>query len=362
MSSENLLVESEAHLLLVEDSDDDAYLFRKEIETGLEFAFVDDISLTRVDSLSAAIDTCQEESFDAVFLDLGLPDSNGVETIRQFTDQEFGVAVIVLTGLRDKEISLEAIQHGAQDYLVKGESGAETIVRAMHHAIERKANEQKVHRQRDQMQFFNSILRHDLLNGMQIIQARAQSLSGRLEGDEQEDIEKVANWSDNIVDLTMKTRDILDALTSEEQAELSPVQVGDVVESMAGEIEQMREGVTVEIDCSPDLTAHANDLLDDMLRNLLTNAVEHTKPEPVTIRVRAEQQADSVRVVVEDDGPGVPEGQRERVFERGEKGDSSTGSGFGLYFVSSMVDTYEGDIWVEPAEPGARFVMEIPAA
>lgn len=360
MSPGNALNKSEVHLLLVEDSDDDAFLFRKEIEKGLEYAFVDDIHLTRVDSLAAATKNCEEQSFDAVFLDLGLPDSNGLTTIERFTDHDFGLPVIVLTGLRDNQASLEAIQQGAQDYLVKGDSGPETIVRAMRHAIERKANEQMVRQQRDQIEFFNSILRHDMLNGLQIVQLRAQSLSERLEGDELSDIEDVLTWTENIIDLTEKTRDILDILTSGGQAELKPIPVQEILEETSGEIERMHEGVTVELDCPAEVTVEANEMLEDVLRNLLTNAVEHTKPDPVTIAVRAEEQGETVHLVVEDDGPGIPGGEQDSLFDRGEKGEESTGTGFGLYFVKSMVDIYDGDIRVESANPGARFVVELP--
>lgn len=351
---------SDVHLLLVEDSDDDAFLFRKEIEKGLEYALVDDIRLTRVDSLAAAIDACQEQSFDAVFLDLGLPDSNGLETIERFTDHDFGLPVIVLTGLRDEQTSLAAIQQGAQDYLVKGDSGPETMVRVMRHAIEREANERRVRRQRDQLDFFNSILRHDMLNGLQIIQLRAHSLSDRLESDELSDVEGILTWTENIIDLTEKTRDILDVLTGGEQAELKPIPVRERLEEMSEDIEQIREGVTVELDCPACVTVRANDLLEDVLRNLLTNAVEHTKPDPVTVTVRAEERGETVRLVVEDDGPGIPEAQQDSLFGRGEKGTDSTGTGFGLYFVKSMVDIYSGNVRVESAKPGARFVMELP--
>ena len=360
MTAEYTIDLSEVDLLLVEDNDDDAFLFQKEIEKGLQYAFVDEINLTRVESLSGAVEACTEQSFDVVFLDLGLTDSSGTETIEQFTANDFAVPVIVLTGLRDRQTSLAAIRHGAQDYLVKGDSGPETIVRAMRHAIERQANEQTVRRQRDQMEFFNSILRHDLLNGLQIIQLRAQALSDRLDGEAQADVEDIVSWSDNIVDLTEKTRDIMDTLTSGERAELSAVSLRDVLAGMVDDIEQMRDGVSVKLDCPADITVKANDLLEEVLRNLLTNAVKHTKPQPVTVTVRAEEAAGSVRLVVEDDGPGIPEKQRKKLFERGEKGDGSTGSGFGLYFVKSMVETYNGDIWVESANPGARFVMTFP--
>ena len=360
MSSKSVIGLATADVLLVEDNDDDAFLIEKKIDQGVDSAFVDDIELTRVKSLAAAIETCETESFDAVFLDLGLPDSRGLETIERFTAQEFDLPVVVLTGLQDDRASIEAIQQGAQDYLIKGESTAETIIRAMRHAIERKENQRQIHRQRDQIEFFNSILRHDMLNGMQIIRLTAQGLEPRLDGEEADDIQTIVNWSDNIVELTEKIKDILDAVTSGEQAELHPIRVQSVVARQIEEIEAMRDGVTVDIEIPYEIEVHANDLFADVIRNLLTNAVDHTAPADVTITVTARQTATDVELVIEDDGPGVPEDKQDTLFNRGAKGSGSSGSGLGLFFIETMVDTYDGEIRFEPADPGARFIMTLP--
>jgi len=352
---------SQARVLLVEDNDDDALFMRKDLQQGSGYAFVDSVDITRAETLSEAIDACREQSFDAVFLDLGLPDSSGVDTVSRFAAQEFEVPIIVLTGLNDSKTALSAIKNGAQNYLVKGESTPEAMVRTMRHAIERKKNEEKVRRQRDQMAFFNSLLRHDMLNGMEVIQTYSRMLAADLEGEQGERAETVVNWSDNIVDLTEKIRDTLDTLTSEESAELVPVVVAEAIEEAATEIEEMRDGVTVETACPPELAVLADDLVVDVLRNLLVNAVKHTKPDPVHIAVTATDRGDTVRVVVADDGPGIPPNERARIFERGEQDDASSGSGFGLYFVGSMVEAYNGTISVEDNDPGARFVLDLPA-
>jgi len=360
MTGEHMIGVSEATVLLVEDSDDDAFLIEKKIKDGAASAFVDDISVTRVDTLAAAVERCSSRSFDAVLLDLGLPDSRGIETIERFTDHRFDLPIVVLTGLQDDKTSIEAIQQGAQDYLIKGESTAETIIRAVRHAIERKENQRALRRQRDQIEFFNSVLRHDMLNGMQIIQLRARALDERLSGEEKADIEQIVNWSDNIVELTEKIKEVLDAVASSEQAELSRLRLQTVIEAQVDEIEAMRDGVTVDTDCPYGIEVRANDLFADVVRNLLTNAVEHTRPEPVTIEVTARRTESEIEITIEDDGPGVPAGKEETLFDRGEKGSGSTGNGLGLFFVESMVDTYNGDIRYEQAQSGARFVMTVP--
>jgi len=215
-------------------------------------------------------------------------------------------------------------------------------------------------RHEEQMEFFNSILRHDIFNGMNVIEARAERLSDTLTGTEATYVETILDWSRDIVDLTQKVRSVLntmseDGLTNKEAVELAPA-----IEAAGARAASMADGCTLETDVHDDAAVVAGDLLDDVLGNILTNAVEHGGPEP-TIRVTTERDESIVRIHVADDGPGIPSEQREAVFEKGECGTESTGTGFGLYFVSVMVESYGGDIWVENSDlGGSEFVVELP--
>lgn len=73
-----------------------------------------------------------------VFLDLSLPDSRGLDTFSRVYAQAPQVPIIVLTGLDDEQVAVQAVRKGAQDYLVKGYVDSNLLVRAMHYAVERK--------------------------------------------------------------------------------------------------------------------------------------------------------------------------------------------------------------------------------
>jgi signal transduction histidine kinase len=123
----------------------------------------------------------------------------------------------------------------------------------------------------------------------------------------------------------------------------------------------MDESVTVDVSVPDDVTVIADDLLDEVVGNVLTNAVEHGGPGETTIRIRMEPAGETVTLRIEDDGPGVPDERKEAIFERGES--ESGGSGFGLYFVRTMMDAYRGSVHVRDNHPsGSVFVFEFPTA
>ena len=119
------------HVLLVEDDPGDARLVR-ELLRGIP-----DAQIYQVDRLAAGIEYLAVFKVDVVVLDLGLPDSIGLPTLRTFLEAGHGVPVVVLTGLDDDATGKEALRAGAQDYLVKGRLAEAEFTRAVRYAFER---------------------------------------------------------------------------------------------------------------------------------------------------------------------------------------------------------------------------------
>ena len=117
-------------VLLVEDNDDDALLIRESLsETTLE--------IDRAERLSTALAQLTRGKFDAVLLDLSLPDAWGLDTIRRLRHEAAAVPIVVLTGLNDEEIAMRAVEEGAQDYLFKGQADGHLLARSLRYAIQR---------------------------------------------------------------------------------------------------------------------------------------------------------------------------------------------------------------------------------
>ncbi len=129
-------------LLLVEDNPPDARLLRETLKQAPAGAF----QLEHATRLDAALERLRQEPFDLVLLDLGLPDSQGMASVTRMQQANPGLPMVVLTGLNDPGVALEAVRAGAQDYIVKGLFDAELLARTIRYAVERKRGEEEIRR------------------------------------------------------------------------------------------------------------------------------------------------------------------------------------------------------------------------
>ena len=127
-------------LLIVEDDVVD----RKLLERLLAQSSLGTCAVEHASRLSAALDLLKNSSFDVVLLDLGLPDSQGMDSVNRIQAQTPQVPIIVLSGLDDERTAIQAVQIGVQDYLIKGQVDASLLVRSIRYALERKKAERQL--------------------------------------------------------------------------------------------------------------------------------------------------------------------------------------------------------------------------
>jgi two-component system, OmpR family, sensor kinase len=142
----------------------------------------------------------------------------------------------------------------------------------------------------------------------------------------------------------------------------APTDIGQVVVDVAAELGPVAAGHHLTIETRPALVEGSRDELHRMVLNLMENAVRHTPPRSRVHAAIARRDGEVV-LTVEDDGPGVPEELRERVFERFVRGDGDSGSssGLGLSIVRAVAESHGGTVTLEAGDPGARFVVRLPA-
>ena len=127
-------------VLLVEDNPADVRLVR---EMFLDIQ-ASEFELSHVDTLKAALKALDRYEFDVMLLDLSLPDSEGLNAVNHILNVAPMLPIVVLSGNNDAKLSLQAVQAGAQDYLVKGLGDGNLLSRALRYAIERKRTQERL--------------------------------------------------------------------------------------------------------------------------------------------------------------------------------------------------------------------------
>lgn len=125
-------------VLLIEDNDVDAQL----TQDLLSEWSTEEFQVARATTLAEGLSLLSRERFDAMLLDLSLPDAFGLPTVREVHAASPTIPVVVLSGVSDQSLALQAVRQGAQDYLVKGQGHPELLARAIRYAIERKRFEE----------------------------------------------------------------------------------------------------------------------------------------------------------------------------------------------------------------------------
>lgn len=134
------------HILIIEDNPADARLINELISEYNPNI----IELTCAETLAAGIEMLSKTDFTAVLLDLGLPDSKGLNTLKRVQTMFPLMPIVILTHLSDDAISIEAVRQGAQDYLVKGQIDGHKICSALIYAKERNKLEMQLKKSLDQ--------------------------------------------------------------------------------------------------------------------------------------------------------------------------------------------------------------------
>ena len=317
MSSESIKV------LLVEDNLGDARLLYE----GLEEALPGQFQMTHVRRLSEALEYLWQEPCDVVLLDLGLPDSHGLDTLVVTRAQAPGVPIVVLTGFQDEALAVEALKGGAQDYLVKGQVDSRLLGRSMRYAIVRKATEEallgqgvalaraeELQRSRQRLIAAQERVRRDIAAQLYDgVQEKLLILKGHLQG--------LLKGTSSTSETTQLLGEVVDGLNQviEQQVgvlsrQLYPLSLSQgLVPTFLSFGDQFKAGA-VEIELDEELVRREkvdrNSVPEPVklaayriAEEALTNAVEHAKADKVTVGLDASQEG-WLRLAVRDDGQG----------------------------------------------------------
>lgn len=374
-------VDTRVRILLVEDNPGDARLLRVTLEEAQSLRF----DLVHAARLSEALERVAEGPADVVLLDLSLPDAHGMETVTRMLDAAPDVPIIVLTGLTDETVAVQAVQAGAQDYLVKGTVDGGTLARAIRYAMERKRmeveratllrNEQDARAAAEAaVNARDEVLRvvaHDIGNSLSAVKIHTTVLERTLPAGDVEARKRTEAIRHLAQQMDRLRQDLLDVAAIEagrlsfEPGETALAQVvDDVLGTVAGMAGEKALSVESSVPAALPAVWADRERLHQVLSNLVGNAVKFT-PAQGRIRVSAERDGDEVRVSVEDTGPGIPAEHLEHVFDRFWQARSTrrAGAGLGLAIARGVVEAHGGRIAARSeVGRGTTFEFTLPVA
>ena len=347
-------------LLLVEDNHNDARFVERLIrEHQRTFRQTDQQSaievgeITHVDRLVDGLEQAQRDPPDAILLDLMLPDSRGLETVDRVVEHAPGVAIVVLTGRSDAEIGVDAIQRGAQDYLVKGTVTGELLFRTIRYSLERMRNRRELVDANHRLALLNRIVRQDIRNDVSMIVGWGDQLENRVDSADQPALEAILQAARHAVELTDTAAEVMDVLSIDDVG-LGPCNLNTVLDEEVTRLREARSvNVTVDRQSVDDasLVVYGSPMLSSVFQHLLANAVEHSDHEIPNVAVTVDATAETVLVEISDDGVGIPDFQKELLVDPDAHFDDRSGIGVGLYLVTTLLEAFDGNLEIEDNEP-----------
>lgn len=373
-------------VLMVEDDEDDALL----TSSALRESERDRFHVTAVTTLAAGVDHLRTRSPDVVLLDLFLPDSRGLEsltTLRTHTEQ---TPIVVLTGLADEAMAVEALQRGAQDYLAKGKLTGDSIRHRISYAIERQRLVSSLHAANTQLSKQNERLEelcdtahrfvdnvsHEFRTPLTVIKEFSsllnEGLCGELSADQAHAAQVISDRAD---DLTCMVNDMMDV--SRLKAGILSMwrveaRLSTIIEHICPTLKRRaaRSQVDLQISIPEDLPSVYCDVgkVGQIITNLVINAIKFTRQHGQVRLWACVDSPERVAVGVSDNGSGIESEKLRTICERftqlgNDICESTKGVGLGLAIVKEFAALNLGDLSIDSVPNlGSTFSFTLPQA
>lgn len=209
-------------------------------------------------------------------------------------------------------------------------------------------------RQRDLVDYVNSLLRHEVLNGINVIAGHAELLS-ETDADNARHVDPILRRSDEIQSVVREVRTAVESVDTD--ADPQPTELAGVVREEVTKARDLDPDVTIDLSVPDGVSVYGEGTVGLVVGNLLSNAVEHGGDTP-HVQLSADVDETRVTLRIADDGPGIAPEMREGLFERPESG---TGDhGYGLYLVAVLCRQIGGDVrLVESRSDGTVFEVTL---
>ncbi len=332
-----------------------------------------------VDGLDA-IKKVQSSDFDIAILDIKMPGANGLEVLRYIKKNSPQTEVVMVTGMSDVSMAVEAMKLGAREYLTKP-IDMDQLVPALRSLLRTRDAEDRIRRLQAE---HTSRLLYDLHNPIaglkQSIGYLLKGMAGSLGDHQKELLGYMTSSIDKVVALLTDMMDLT-------KLEGGRVRLNKGIGSVSGTVNNVSQEfrvpiqsnkITLDVSADPELPTleYDSQKIEQVLQNFFSNAVKYTPAQgAIVVQVRkvalvieeGQQPAEHVMVSVFNSGAGIPKDQLSLIFDRyrdliaGTPETKNRSTGLGLIICQRIIEAHNGKIWVE-SEPGkgATFYFALP--
>lgn len=394
-------------VLLIDDDAQDRRLVKHALSEG---SGKNRFTTEEADSLQAAEEHLKNNSFDIALLDLNLPGSHGTETVQNFRRINAEIPVVILTGLEDEDMAIEAIKAGADDYVAKGNLSNDLLPRSIRYSIERKKTEmnlrqakQEAERLQAETELANkhlqvSIERANLMTKEAMLsnQAKGEFLANmsheirtpmngilgftdilmdeNINQQQREYVSIIKNAANNLLTLVNDILDFSKVEAGKLDTQIKPFNLktflDDIVQLI--KLEADKKNIEFRLELNPnvnEIISSDSARLRQCLFNLLSNAIKFTNEGHIALRIYIESKDNNnfVHFDVEDSGIGIPPDKQDFVFEAFSQIDGSPtrehgGTGLGLAITKQLAELLGGRLTLtSEIGKGSVFSLCIPA-
>ncbi len=224
--------------------------------------------------------------------------------------------------------------------------GAQTMVRD---ATERRRREGLI-------SVINRVLRHNVRNELSVINGYAEMLAADLDGDAASKANRIVETADRLLDLTESAREI--EANRNQSPDVEPVDLVPIVEESVRQLRERYPDASVTVESPETAVVQALPRVETALWELLDNAAKHGGERP-SVEVAVRETDDGILIAIADDGPGLPESERQ-VLATGAEEPLVHGQGLGLWLAYWLIGNFDGEIDIPEHRQGTTVEVRLP--
>lgn len=358
---------SEKHTILLVDDSPTILSILKEMLQGNGF------DLITAPGGKEALEIGEKQSPDLILLDTEMPEMDGIETCRRFKSHEklSKIPILFLSPFEDVQNKIKGFEAGGLDYINKPVQREELIARLKIH-LELKRLQEELYRKIEDKERLIHVLCHDISNPLTSISGWAQMIlmMKGIEGNLilKKRIQRILKSAQQASDIIEHVREIEKLAKQKKSLRLESVSLKEVIRSAILIFENQLKTKNITFKCFPALDELGTEIFAEKISfttnvfsNLFSNSIKFSHPNSV-ITIIVEEEEEKVRLVLKDEGIGIPSRLLENIFNPGTSTSRSgtsgeNGSGFGMPLVKKYMDFYEGDILIS-SNPEEEFPQQ----